>query len=481
MSAPEPRSESCRLSTAAGVSGIGCCLLAFTLACSEPDKMAPGDPERAAIESGSRAVRPGPGALPADARDAAAPSERPPGPPQLRADSSTGASSPASAGGEPLADAAAPLAASCAAPSGAVPGLRLTELASGLYQPTFVSAAPGDERRLFVLERSGAVRVVRDGELLPEPFLDLSEGVSTFNEEGLLGLAFHPGYRDNGRFFVQYTSLDPSRSPQQGSQVVLSELRRSTGSFDRADAATERILMLVEQPSDLHIGGMLAFSPLDGMLYVSRGEGGSKRAQAPGVWLGKMLRIDVDVDAGERPYGIPEGNWIGDGVLPEIWSLGLRNPWRFSFDACTADLYIGDVGEGSFEEINFEPASSPGRNYGWEILEGRACFEADACDASGTSLPVLTYGRGFGCAVISGYVYRGQRIPALRGTYLYADYCSGRFGSFRVEAGEAVDVRELTSSINPDGISLITSFGADNAGELYVVTQTGGLYRIDPE
>jgi glucose/arabinose dehydrogenase len=436
--------------------------------------------------SGARAESPGPGAASPELEPApvpSAPGERPSVEPSAWTPEVSSLPLPAAGDGGLPAGGGAPLGPDCAPPEGALPGLRLTELASDLNQPTFVTAAPKEERRLFVLERSGVVRIVRDGQLLPEPFLDLSERVSTFNEEGLLGLAFHPDYQDNGRFFVQYTSLDPSRPSSQGSQAVLSELSRSKTSAERADPESERTLMLVEQASDLHIGGMLAFGPLDGMLYMSRGEGGSKRAQDPGVLFGKMLRIDVDVDtgAGERRYGIPEGNMRGDGVLPEIWSLGLRNPWRFSFDACTADLYIGDVGESSFEEINFEPANTPGRNYGWEILEGPECFAADACDADGSSPPVSSYGRGFGCAVISGYVYRGQRIPALRGTYLYADYCSGRFGSFRVEAGEAVDVRELTSSINPDAITLITSFGADNAGELYVLSQTGGLYRIDPE
>ena len=360
-------------------------------------------------------------------------------------------------------------------------GLRLTELATGLDQPTFVTTAPGDDTRMFVLERSGSIRVVRDGQLLPEPFLRLNERVETSNEEGLIGLAFHPRYQENGRFFVQYALLDPSRAVTEDRQVVLSELVRSAEDPERADPDSERILMVVEQPADIHLGGMLAFHPTDGLLYISRGDGGSN-AQDLDSPLGKMLRIDVDDASDERPYGIPAGNLSGDGVLPEIWSLGLRNPWRFAFDACTSDIYIGDVGESSFEEIDFEPANTPGRNYGWKTLEGPQCFDATAtCDATGFAPPVLSLDRGFGCAVISGYVYRGHRIPALRGTYLYADYCFGNFGSLRVENGQAVDVRDITDDINPDGVSLITSFGVDNAGELYVASQLGGLYRIDPE
>jgi glucose/arabinose dehydrogenase len=373
-------------------------------------------------------------------------------------------------------------AADCDPPEGALPGLHLTEVVTGLDQPTFAAAAPGDDRRLFVLERTGAIRIVRDGQLLGEPFLNLRERVETSNEEGLVGLAFHPDYQHNGRFFVQYASLDPARPVTADRQIILSEFARSSSDAERADPASERTLMVVEQPADIHLAGMLAFGPTDGMLYISRGDGGGD-AQDLQSWLGKMLRIDVDVASDGRPYGIPPGNMAGAGVLPEIWSLGLRNPWRFAFDACTADIYIGDVGESTFEEIDFEPADSPGNNYGWKTLEGPQCFDdaTQSCDASGFELPALTLDRDFSCAVIGGYVYRGQRIPALRGTYLYADYCFGHFGSLHMEGGQTVDAREITDDINPGGVSLITSFGVDNAGELYVLSQRGGLYRIDPD
>lgn len=356
--------------------------------------------------------------------------------------------------------------------------LQLTRITDDLTQPTYVAAAPGDDARLFVLERTGRIRVMEDGELLPEPFLDLSENVITTNESGLIGLAFHPQYAKNGRFYVQYAAAGSNGTHP----VVLSEVVRSRNDPTRADPESERILMTVEYPSDLHLGGMLAFGPQDQMLYIARGDGGSGRSQELGTFLGKMLRIDVDAKGADRAYGVPAGNMAAAGALPEIWSRGLRNPWRFSFDPCTADMYIGDVGEGQLEEINHEPANTPGRNYGWNTLEGSRCFEpAEGCDQTGMTLPVAEYEHvDFGCAVISGYVYRGERIPALRGTYLYADYCSGGFGSLRMEGGRVAASASITSAINPDRISTISSFGMDNAGELYVVTLTGGLYRIEP-
>jgi len=369
---------------------------------------------------------------------------------------------------------------SCAPPEGSS-AVQLTEVVSGLVEPVFVTAAPGDATRLYVLERTGAIRVVRDGQLLPEPFLDLRARVATANEEGLVGLAFHPNYQQNGRFFIQYALLDPTRGEDDDEQIVLSELARSEADPDRAAADSERTLMIVEQPADIHLGGMLAFGPRDGMLYVGRGDGGTNNGpQDTERLFGKILRIDVDTTTGDLPYGIPEGNMGTDGILPEIWSMGLRNPWRFSFDSCTGDLYIGDVGENTFEEINVEPADTPGRNYGWKTVEGSACFEATTCDTSSFTAPTLAYGRDFGCAVTGGYVYRGQRIPGLRGTYLYADFCSGNVGSFRFEGGVAAAASDITAEINPTSIPLITSFGVDNAGELYVVSQLGSIYRIDP-
>jgi glucose/arabinose dehydrogenase len=369
----------------------------------------------------------------------------------------------------------------CDPPQGAFPDLKLTPIVAGLAEPTFVTAAPGDDTRLYVLEKSGAIRIVRNGQLLAEPFLNLSAFVDTFNEQGLVGLAFHPKYAENGRFFVQYAFLDPAREANDPHEIVLSEFARSAESPDRAVLESEQVLMVVGQPSDIHLAGMLAFGPLDGMLYISRGDGGTSESQDPSSQHGKILRIDVNDQSAGLPYAIPDGN-----LQDEVWSLGLRNPWRFSFDACIGDIYIGDVGESSFEEINFEPAGVFGLNYGWKTVEGPRCFGEEpvpACDPTGFTPAVLVYERDFGCAVTGGYVYHGTRIPSLRGTYLYADYCFGNFGSFRIEGGQAVDVRDITDNINPPTkLQLITSFGVDNGGEMYVLTQDpGALYRIDPE
>jgi glucose/arabinose dehydrogenase len=233
---------------------------------------------------------------------------------------------------------------------------------------------------------------------------------------------------------------------------------------------------------------MLAFGPSDGFLYAGIGDGGGggdprDNAQNPATLLGKMLRLDVSSpngEAGGEPYAIPADN--PGFARPEIWSLGLRNPWRFSFDVCTADLYIADVGQNSLEEIDFEPPGSPGRNYGWNLLEGNQCFpRSEDCEPGQLTPPILDYPRSFGGSITGGYVYRGRAIPSLRGTYLYADYNSGRFGSLRVEGGQAVDVAELTADLNPDGLERITSFGQDNAGEVYVAFRSGEVFRIDAE
>lgn len=369
----------------------------------------------------------------------------------------------------------------CGAGEGELPALRLAPIVTGLAQPTYALALPGDARSLFVLERAGVVRIVRDGRLLPEPFLDLSARVATGGDQGLLGLAFHPAYADNGRLFVMYALRDPAADPSDPGEIVLSELTRSLDDPDRADDASERRLIEIHPASAFHAGGQLAFDPRDRLLYVGVGDGGAREAGDRSSLLGKVLRIDVDAATSERPYGIPAGNMSGPDVLPELWSYGLRNPWRFSFDPCTADLYIGDVGEAEVEEIDLEPPNTPGRDYGWSRFEGSRCLAEDAgCDRTGVTLPVLEYERDFGCAVISGYVYRGQAIPALRGTYVYGDYCSGRIGGFRVVGDQLVDARELTAELNPDTLAPITSFALDAAGELHVLTQTGGLYRLEP-
>jgi glucose/arabinose dehydrogenase len=391
----------------------------------------------------------------------------------------------------------------------------LTPVATGVESPTYVATAPNDDSRLFVLEQPGLIRVVRDGQVLPEPFLDLTVPVIQYaSEDGVVGLVFHPDYVNNGRFFVHYITeqvgVDPAAAGDAGSDAgdngdggssapasdagvfipagssVISEFRVSSNP-DRAIPDSERRLLVVEQPFTNHNGGMLAFSPADGMLYLGMGDGGSRGdptgvAQNLSKLTGKMLRIDVDGSADGLPYGIPAGNMTGTDVRPEVWSYGFRNPWRYTFDPCNGDLYIGDVGQFDMEEVDYEPVSTGGRNYGWNILEGSICYTpTTGCDPTGTVLPIAEYSHDEGCAVISGYVYRGQNIPSLRGTYLYADYCEGRFWSLRMQGGVVTEQKEITADINPTSIPYITSFGVDNHGEMYVVAREGTIYRIDPE
>jgi glucose/arabinose dehydrogenase len=361
--------------------------------------------------------------------------------------------------------------------------LHLTRVVDGLDRPTFISALPGSDV-LLVLEQGGRVRWIEDGQLRAEPFLDLGDRVqSSGGEQGLLGLAFHPSFRDNGRFFVHYSTT--ARDGLRGGDGVISEFSRSAGATS-VDAGTQRQVLSVAQPYSNHNGGMLAFSPRDGFLYIGLGDGGSGgdpqgNGQNLGAWLGKMLRIDVDArDQGE--YGIPDGNVTDSGARPEIWSYGLRNPWRFSFDPDNGDLYIADVGQNAVEEVDYEPRGAGGRNYGWNTMEGSRCYEPNSgCDQGGITPPVLEYSHDSGCSITGGYVYRGRAIPDLRGVYFYADYCSGLIGTLRMQDGALGGSRDITASINPDGLTDFTTFGTDSDGELYIATGGGSIYRIEAD
>jgi len=350
------------------------------------------------------------------------------------------------------------------------PPLRLTAIASGLDRPLYVVAPPGDPR-LFILEQTGRILVWAGGEVQRDPFLDLSDQVSCCGERGLLGLAFHPDYRANGRFVVNYTD--------RGGDTVVAEYVRADGDPGRAESGEVRRFLHVEQPFANHNGGMVAFGP-DGLLYVGFGDGGAAAdplgsGQDAKSKLGAMLRIDVDTYP--EP---PAGNLAG--ADPDVWAIGLRNPWRFSFDRSTGDLYIGDVGQNSFEEVDVAPAGGGGQNYGWNVMEGLHCFASPGdCDTSGLALPAVEYGRDLGCSVTGGYVYRGERIAALRGWYLYGDFCSNRIWAMRWEAGRVLGHREITADIDPGGVlDGISSFGEDGSGEMYVVSLDGGVHRIDP-
>jgi glucose/arabinose dehydrogenase len=309
---------------------------------------------------------------------------------------------------------ASSVAAACpATPVAGRPSLQAELVTDALEQPVDLQT-PGDPRHLFVVERAGRIRLIRDGQLAPAPFLDIRDRVSTevTQEQGMLGLAFHPRYKENGRFYVNYTS--------RANQTHIVEFRATPGS-DTADPGTERTLLVEEQPFYSHLGGQLRFGP-DGLLYIGLGDGGSAadpqgNAQALGTLLGKILRIDPD----GSPYVIPSTNPFVQNARArrEIWALGLRNPWRFSFDPVTRDLYIGDVGQRRYEEIDVGLAArGGGENYGWAVTEGSACFPLDApCSPGSYTLPVVQYGHDEGCAVVGGVVYRGCRMPGYAGTY----------------------------------------------------------------
>ncbi len=337
--------------------------------------------------------------------------------------------------------------------------IRLELVLAGLDDPLYVTHARDD--RLFVVEQPGRVRVAQGGKLLPRPFLDIGDRVRAGGEQGLLGLAFHPEYRANGRFFVDYT-----RRPDGA--TVVAEYRIST---DRDVAtASERTLLVVPQPYPNHNGGMIEFGP-DRLLYIGLGDGGSagdpgNRAQNRDELLGKILRVDVDRGS---PYAIPPDNpFAAGGGRGEIFAWGLRNPWRFSFDRETGTLWAGDVGQNAWEEVDIVRR---GGNYGWRVMEGGHCFRPPSgCSTEGLELPVVEYRNGGGrCSVIGGYVYRGRGIPSLVGTYVYADYCSGEvFGVVPGGAPRAL----LTTGL------WIASFGEDREGELYVVGLKGTVHRL---
>lgn len=359
-------------------------------------------------------------------------------------------------------------------------------VASGFKQPTFLCAAPGDTSRLFVLERqSGKVRVIKNGVTLNKPFLNVKKklGSDAFGgEKGLLGLAFPPDFGAENRFFyVSYTDLG-------GATVV--EAYKARKNPDRARQRSGKVILRIEQPDTIHYSGMLAFGP-DGYLYVGRGDGGPQgdplnHAQSLDTLLGKILRISVHKD---KPYTIPASNpFVGvSGAMPEIWAYGLRNPWRFSFDRQTGDLYIGDVGQNSVEEVDFQPASSSGgENYGWNIAEGNDCFQLGGTCGSNPGLtpPIHTYSHGVGTAVIGGYVYRGSAIPSLQGTYFLADFEISTILSFKYDGHSLTNYADRTNELEPVGsrtINLISSFGEDAAGELYIVDiYDGEIYKIVP-
>jgi len=356
----------------------------------------------------------------------------------------------------------------------ATPALRF--VANGFSAPLYLTQPPGDTTRLFVVEQGGRIRVILNGTLAATPFLDISSLVLFSGERGLLSMAFHPNYANNHQFFVDYTDLSGTI------QVV----RYTAATPDAVDPGSAQAILSIAHPTYAnHNGGLVKFGP-DGYLYIGVGDGGGTattadptgNGQRTDTLLGKILRIDVNSGS---PYVVPANNpFVGlPPAKPEIWAYGLRNPWRFSFDRVTGDLYIADVGEASREEVDVQAATSPGgRNYGWSIMEGFACYNAATCSQTGLVLPVLDYDHTQGCSITGGYVYRGSQLPILTGQYFYGDFCRGWVRSFRYVNNSVVDQHDYLTQFGNQGH--ITSFGEDLRGELYIVYNEGFIYRIAP-
>ena len=348
--------------------------------------------------------------------------------------------------------------------------VRLQTVASGLQSPVDLQSPPGDPR-LFIVEQPGRIRIVQNGQLVGTPFLDIRTKVGSGGERGLLGLAFHPNFATNRFFYVNYTDLSGD------TRVERYTVPAATPNV--ADPASAKLIITIDQPFANHNGGQLQFGP-DGKLYIGMGDGGSggdpqNHGQDRTTLLGDLLRIDVD--AGD-PYGIPADNPYATSTQfrREIWAYGLRNPWRFSFDRASGVLFVADVGQNEFEEINAVSATQAGINYGWRLMEAAHCFNPSNCNTNGLQLPVHEYSHNDGCSVTGGYVYRGTAIPGIVGHYFYSDFCSGFLKSFRVVNGAATDHRTWTVG----DLGNVLSFGVDAAGELYVLTQNGIVRKLVP-
>jgi glucose/arabinose dehydrogenase len=366
-----------------------------------------------------------------------------------------------------------------------LPAIVLTQLPGGLSNPVHVANAGDGSGRLFVVEQAGTIRIFKNGAFLATPFLDIHSLVSCCGEEGLLSVAFHPNYAVNGYFYVYYANNLVSPG-----DITLARYHVSAAP-DVADPSSAQVVLVVPHPTNTnHYGGQLFFGPVDSYLYMGTGDGGSggdppNNAQNLNVLLGKIMRLDVDgsgaVPCGQStaaPYAIPPTNpFVGIGGCDEIWAYGVRNPWRFSFDRATGDLLIGDVGQNLYEEVDFQPAASAGgENYGWRRMEGFHCYNpATGCDDGTLTLPILeeTHNPGGWCALIGGFRYRGTAIPALVGVYLYGDTCLGQIWG-ATESGGTWSAEEMLAP----GLT-ISSFGEDQAGEVYVADLGGAIYRID--
>jgi glucose/arabinose dehydrogenase len=352
------------------------------------------------------------------------------------------------------------------------PSISLEPFVSVPSQITYLTHAGDGSGRIFLVEKPGRVRIIEEGQVLETPFLDISDLVEAGgSEQGLLSIAFDPDYQNNGEFYVNYTSRSG------GGDTTIARYRLSAEP-NTADASSGQVLLTIDQPAGNHNGGQIQFGP-DGYLYVGMGDGGRAddpwdNAENMDVLLGKMLRIAVQ---GQKTYAIPHDNPFVEqtDIRTEIWVYGLRNPWRFSFDRGTGDLYIADVGQGQWEEIDYQPAQSAGgEHYGWDTTEGTHCFEpADGCDMTAITLPVTEYGHDQGCSVTGGYVYRGAAHPQWDGIYFYADFCSGDIWALR-----QVSDGNWQNEVVFDSDYRVASFGEDETGELFVLDLNGTVYRL---
>lgn len=342
-------------------------------------------------------------------------------------------------------------------------------------RPTSMAAPPGDDSRLFVTEQFCCVRVIENGTLLPEPFLDLSGQLGQSFELGVASIAFHPEFETNGYVYVSYSNTVPEH--------VVERYTVSEADPNKADVSSAQLILATPQTADRHMGGYIAFGP-EGYLWVSRGDGsqgGDNQGNGQNIetLLGAVSRIDVDA---ATPYAIPPDNpFVGVEGRDELWAYGLRNPWKLAFDAENDLVYLADVGANEWEEVNVVPNTEEGYNFGWSRMEGTHCFPPERdCDPGSYTLPVVEYGHDEGCSVIGGVVYRGSEIPDLQGHYIYTDFCGGWMRSFRFTDGE---VRHEQEWILPSDVLFPTSFGVDNQGDLYLLTRgndetKGRMFRV---
>jgi glucose/arabinose dehydrogenase len=350
---------------------------------------------------------------------------------------------------------------------------KLELIAQGLIKPLYLTS-PVNDPRLFIVQQGGQILLFEGGAVKATPFLDVSARIkSTGTEQGLLSVAFHPDFAANGKFYIDYTDTN--------GDTVISQFLVSADP-NLADPNSELIILTQEQPFENHNGGLLKFGP-DGFLYIGLGDGGSandpqRNGQNLNSLLGKILRIDVD---GGVPFAIPANNPFANQVNArgEIWHFGLRNPWRFSFDRQTGNLYIGDVGQNNFEEIDFMIGGVGGLNWGWSAMEGSGhCVNDASCNALGISIPITEYPHRDGCSVTGGYVYRGALIPALQGKYLYSDFCQGFIRALTVEGGALVSEEDITAKFGIRDAGNVASFGEDASGELYIIDLKGAVFKI---